>query len=117
MSELSFLLHLLLDHKLPIKTKALIKTRIGEIESRHDVRAQPTTRNLPPHLANQAPSMQAKIQAMEEEKLNHPPPQALLAPTQATTPAAALALQDRQKLINQAINGKEEQGRTSPRKF
>lgn len=114
MTELSYLIHLLLDHKLTLKTKSSIKDRIAEIETRGYPQPQPQ-RAQNTHQALQSPSMQAKIEAMEQDKLNTPPNSN--SPIQATTQAASQALQDRARLINQAINGYEDKTRTSPRKF
>lgn len=120
MSELSFLIHLLLEHKLTKATKDLVKSRIQEIESRQG----PQVIRYPAQVIGgaggvvQAPSMQAKIEAMEHEKLTQPPQQPQ-GPTPNTN-AAAQALQLRQQMINGALaesGGNFEKGRTSARKF
>lgn len=112
MTELSFLIELLLNHKLPKATQIAVKERIKEVEL---YAAKPIAQVIPLRPQNgQAPSMQRAIDEMEAEKQNSPP-----APNQiaAQTPAAAEALRKRQEAINIAISGKEEPGRTSPRKF
>ena len=112
MTELSFLLDLLLNHKLTKPTQTAIKERIKEVEAQFASQpVRPQVQRVP---NGQAPSMQAAIEAMEAEKGNVPPP-----PNQipAQTAAAAGALRRRQEAINIAISGKEEPGRTSPRKF
>lgn len=115
MTELSFLIELLLNHKLPKKTKDIIAERVKTIQ------AQPITVNsrpMPlPIVSGQAPSMQAKIEAMEAERAGQAPIAA-----QPVTVAAQMALMDRQKIISQSVNAnpfsaKPEPGRTSPRKF
>lgn len=114
MTELSFLIDLLLNHKLSKPTQKAIQMRITEVESN---RPAPIPRVQPMLHQGQAPSMQAKIEAMENDRLLNPPPQAIGSPIQATSMTAAQALQDRQKIINQALSGKEEPGRSSPRKY
>lgn len=128
MTELTFLLDLLLNHKLPKPTKVAVTERVKEVELQlqqgyqipHAARSLQMA-PVPPHLANQAPST---IAAM----MKHPDLVAQLTPaispvgeTQpavvAQTPAAQAALAQRQETINAAISGKPDKGRTSPRKF
>ncbi len=92
MTELTFLLDLLLNHKLPKPTQLAIKDRIGDIDS-----------------SRQAPALDRK-------------PNATLLPQKpvevvAHTQAAAQALLARESLLANAGNEKPEPGRTSPRKF
>lgn len=97
MTELSFLLELLLEHKLEKKTKDLIRDRIKEIEQ-----AQ-----IP--IALRHTPMPTKL----EKKTRHTP-----MPTidhVAQTPEAAKALADRQALMLEARNGSP--GRSAPRKL
>ena len=106
MTELQFLIDLLLNHKLSAKTKQAVADRIGEVESKY---AFQTPRSLQP--AVQAPSMQKVLDEMEA-----------LNPPQPTTQAAAQALQARADVIRKAASAdpfrsKPEPGRTSPRKF
>lgn len=142
-TELSFLIELLLNHKLPPATKKLIAERVKEVELAHSspmARQQSIAVNslIPIGLANQAPSMQAimarnpdiggKVFAnldADLELLNMHNPNST-APTKveqiAQTPATQAALADRQAAILQAtsggpFSGKPEKGRTSPRKF
>lgn len=115
MSELSFLIDLLLNHKLPKKTKDLIKDRITLIEERRVVQQQQPGFS-PVRNNNQAPSMQAKIEAMEQD-VQHQPIQP--APV---SHLATQALMDRQRLINKAVNSgpfgaQPEPGLTAPKKF
>lgn len=106
MSELSFLLDLLLNEKLSIKVKTKLTERIKEIESR--MGQPPIVHRIIP--SAQAPSTQ-KI--LDEMAMN---PQPVEAP-QANTFATAQALQSRQQAIAIAASGKPEAGRSSPRKF
>jgi hypothetical protein len=87
MTELSFLLELLLNHKLPGDTKKLIHERINEVSSAVIAPSQ-----APPE--PRLPSSQFKIKPMEP--LNVPVDQI------AQTPAAQAALELRQQMINQA---------------
>ena len=113
MTELSFLIELLLNHKLPRTTQLAIKERIKDIETRAPA-PQP---QRPVHPMAQAPSMQAKIEAMEQDLQANPPQVALPPPV---TNAAAQALQLRQQIIQNAMaenGGHFEPGRKSARKF
>jgi len=128
MSELSFLLELLLSHKLAKGTKEAITDRIKEVERRL---VQPQQPNVPmsgpqavrPARSAQSPSTQRILDEMAAEgasliQPNPVSPESPGIPAQiAQTPAAALALAARQEAINIAVSGKEERGRTSPRKF
>lgn len=126
MTELGFLLDLLLEHdELPKDIRLKIKDRIKEIEVRpitqgfgltlpQTIPGQVTC--IPPHLAGQAPSTIKNFMKDNPMPLNDLSPEAV--PTSiVTSPAAAQALQARQAAISQGISGKPEKGRTSPRKF
>lgn len=159
MSELSFLLSLLLEHKLPTTTKKVITDRIREVEEA--LRVKPGISNnhgtitynpqpmipVPPlgpqiitlnnpdgskseiDLSKQSPSMRNKLLAEQQAQVgNHTPPQPQTAQVGngdapqgpvmvANTPATMAALEARRQAINIAVSGKEEKGRSSPRKF
>ncbi len=143
MSELSFLLDLLLNHKLPKVTKDAVAARVREVEialqssgpGRQAFTPPAASAGfIPPHLIGQSPSTIAKLMRHPDlaEKLAHPSalsagsietigPEAAAPPTPvaviAQTPAAQAAMQDRQAAINGQLSGKPEKGRTSPRKF
>lgn len=117
MSELSFLLSLLLEHKLPKLTKLAITDRIKEIEGRQPVQTSgfmQHSQQRPPKTA-QSPSTQRILDEMAAE--GNPALTPIEMPAIAQTPAAAAALAARQEAINIAVSGREEKGRTSPRKF
>ena len=124
MTELSFLLDLLLDHKLPKATREAITDRIRGFDVRHPINpiTYQTPSQRPPKTA-QSPSTQRILDEMANEGLVlSPEPQAIHEapgmPAQiAQTPAAAIALAQRNEAIRIATSGKEEKGRTSPRKF
>lgn len=124
MSELSFLLELLLNHKLPKPTKEAITTRIKEVEGRISQPVQTsgfmTTSNQarPPKTA-QSPSTQRILDEMAAEgvPIGAVTQQQDIPAQIAQTPAAAMALASRAEAIRIAVSGKEEKGRTSPRKF
>ncbi len=109
MTELSFLLSLLLDQKLNKEVKGLIKDRIKEIEVAPRITAS-TIRAVSP--TAQSASTQKILDEMAEEGKALPVPVHI-----AQTPAAAMALASRQQAISQAISGQPEKGRTQPRKF
>jgi hypothetical protein len=104
MTELSFLVDLLINQK-PKDFKRLITERIKEIELAP--RALVKTNQIPAHLAGQSPSTIANLMKDPVEA-----PQVAI-----NSPAAHAALVQRQEAIAQAMSGKVEKGRTSPRKF
>lgn len=126
MTELTFLLELLLNHKLPAATKKVVHDRIKEVEvtfmSRpiNNVNPAPAPKPLPPHIAMQAPSTQRlmlKHEALEgatamPEELPAPPPVEPVAVI-AQTPATVAALNSRQE----ALAGKLNPATGRPRKF
>lgn len=129
MTELSFLLDLLLNHKLPTATKVAVTERIREVESRlvqsPPSRVPPPSPGfIPPHLANQAPStiaalarhtdLDASLEQATAPTINIVAQQPAIV---AHNPATQAALNARQEAINLAVSGKPEKGRTSPRKF
>lgn len=143
MTELTFLLDLLLNHKLPMATRVAITERVKEVEQRLNQApmqmvprgtAAPVPQNLPPHLVGQSPSTIAAMtrngfvpesprtegvitNTVEFRGIQIQPPEPQSVTVIAQTPAAMAALNDRQAAISQAISGKPEKGRTSPRKF
>lgn len=138
MTELDFLLEILLQHeKVPKKTQLAIKERIALIQTRGPMQTLPfmAPTITPPAVRNQAPSMQAAVAQLEQERLEqqkmqtgelsgqHPTVQAAPIATPApATQAAAKALQDRANAIRAGItadpfSSRPEPGRTSPRKF
>lgn len=94
MTELSFLLELLLNHELQKITKEAITERIKVIEQNYT----PTTHR--PTVASPMPT----------SGMPPVPPQAI-----AQTPEAAKAIADLQNMRSEALNGSP--GRTAPRKL
>jgi hypothetical protein len=128
MTELSFLLDLLLNHKLPKPTREAVTARIKHVEAgltaspqgRVNAHLAAVAAVVPPHLVGQSPSTVAAM--LRHESNGAAPPIAVAPivdtpPAVAVTPAAAAALAERQNTIAAAISGKAEKGRTSPRKF
>lgn len=100
MTEIAFLLDLVLNHKMSKDAKERCIKRIAEVEAR--LTPQPYAR--PAIVTAQAPSTQALLDA-----------QAAALSNVAQTPAVAAALQSRAEAIANA--GKVEPGKTGPRKF
>lgn len=127
MTELSFLIELLLNHELPKPTKDLIASRIKEVEGRltqypqsipYMQAAQPVKTTL-----SQAPStlaLMAKYGDIVHSTIPIPVPQmppVIPVEQVAQTPATAAAMNSRNEAIAQALSGKPEKGATRPRKF
>lgn len=114
MTELTFLIELLLEHKLPAATRKLISERIKQVEvglsPRHHS-PSPAQLVVSPNGPVQAPSMLA-IMARNPD-LIPPEPVAVI----AQTPVAAAAMNSRATAIAASLSGKPEKDRTSPRKF
>lgn len=93
MTEIQFLLDIIMNHKLSADVKAKLLARIGEVEQRL-TNAQPIRQQ---HVASSGP--------IEPQAIVH------------NTAAVQAALANRQALMNNAANGVEEPGRKSARKF
>lgn len=107
MTELSFLINLLMNHKLQKVTKDLIAERITEVEANFNAKHP-----MPVNTTGvaQAPSTLALL----EKHGALPPGEG--API-AQTAATAAAMASRQQAIAQQLSGKPEKGATSPRKW
>jgi len=109
-TEIQFLLDIILETKTITEVRRKCKERIGVVES--NMVQQPTIQRprapIDSRLA-QAPSTLAALERQTGEAIP-------MAPV-ATTQAAAAALAARAEAIAIAASGKEEKGRTSPRKF
>lgn len=97
MTELSFLIDLLMNHKLPKVTKQAIAARIKEVEARLPALTGYKPAPQLPHSINQAPSTIALMEKQAEMN-----PQVAMTPVIpveqiAQTPAAQQALLDRQR--------------------
>lgn len=129
MTELSFLLDLLLNEKLSKTVKEKLAARIRIVESSRDPdMAKISHLPIPGALAMiggapQSPSTVAAMQRQMQENgglVSPHPNTAQDIPTEriiAATPQTAAALQHREDAIKQGMSGKPEPGRTSPRKF
>ncbi len=119
MSEISFLLDLLLNEKLSKSVKQKITDRVKEIEAawaKLPLMAPPPR----PIVGAQSPSTIAALERQAAEGLLPPVPmpEVPAAPgVVAVTPQTVAAVNSRTQAINQALSGKAEPGRTSPRKF
>lgn len=119
MSELSFLIQLLLNDDVPVKVKLLLADRIKEVEANLTVRPV-----APQPAARPAPQMQAAstLAALERHGMIDMAvgsAGALPVPIEqiAQTPAAAAALAQRNAIMQGAASGKPQAGATSPHKF
>ncbi len=144
MTELSFLVDLLLNHKLPKVTRDAVAARIKEVEAglgtHQQVRSAGQVTNtvdlrgvqIPPHLVGQPASTIAAMMRHEQGGAAPAVPvkmelngQDISAPPTAPTPvahvaqtgAASAALAKRQQSINVQISGKPVEGETRPRKW
>lgn len=127
MSELSFLIELLLNHDLPKATKDLIASRIKEVEqglTSHQVRAGGfPIYNPSVGPTAQAPSTLAAMARHGDIPAISPPviPPVPVVERVAQTPATAAALTARNEAITRAASSRPlaatEKGRTSPRKW
>ena len=113
MPELSFLISLLLEHKLPAKTKTAIQARIKEVEATL-VFTRPPTQATRPSPTAQAPYTQAALDRHDLASLSQQGNQQSVAVI-AQTPAAATALQHRADAL--ATAGRIMPNSTSARKF
>lgn len=123
MTELSFLIDLLLNEKLSKSAKEKVRERVSEVEkvfasATQFVRA-PNPPPPPPSVINGAPQAPSTVAAMQRQALVEGSAGVLstLPVVVAATPQATQAVQSRDTAINQALSGKPEPGRTSPRKF
>lgn len=129
MTELSFLVDLLLNHKLPKATRDAVAARIKEVEERYASApvqvALSAPRPLPPHIAKQAPSTIAAMIRHGEIPIADAgntitvsttaelPPVAIV----AQTPAAVAAMNSRSQAIAESMAGKVDKNTGRPRKF
>lgn len=121
MTELSFLIDLLLNHKLQKATKDLIVARIKDIESTHLPTCLPTAGVLPFYAQKQAPSTLAALarQGMLERTVEVPamPETNTCVEVIAQTAATAQAMASRQQAIAESLAGKIDKTTGRPRKF
>lgn len=114
MTELQFLIDLLLNHKLNVSTKKLVADRIGQVESQYSKSTQPTVQtiiNPTPkliHGAIQAASTQAILDRQDEVPNST---QVTVAPPPPVSPSSLAS--------NRIVGGEVNTGRGSrgPRKF
>lgn len=135
MTEIQFLISLLLEHKLPEAVKTKLIARIGDVEKELGYRQPQAQRSaIQPAVsvngAVQAPSFAAAMNRGPTDKSQPPSPEVIAqamsvsAPivdraTIVASPSAAAAIASRQTAIMAAQNDlmKPEPGRTGPRKF
>lgn len=127
MSELSFLLELLLDHELPKPTKDRLAARIREVEARLPfsitpglAKFQESANQLVSKQLQQAPSTLALMAKHGDIEVT-PPPEMPPVPEPVThiaqTPATAAAMNSRNEAIAQSIAGKIDKVTGRPKKW
>lgn len=104
MTELTFLVELLLNHRLQKPTKDAVATRIKEVEA--------AIAQLPP----QSPLRPLPAAVSSRDVAQRHPEVAPVAIV-AQTPAASAALASRQQAINESLAGKINKDTGRPRKF
>jgi len=120
MTELSFLIDLLLNHELPKPTKDLIADRIRDVEAKI---SHPMRVNLSP-----PPVGQLQAASTLAAMARHADPSLVIAPAPempkiepvaviAQTPATAAAMNHRNETISAAIAGKVDKSNGRPRKW
>ena len=123
MTELSFLIDLLLYHKLGTETKQLIMERIKTVEKALQAKpfSQPIDiyKGVTPAGPQQAPSTLAAMARHGDIPMPVLPTMPDVAPVAgiAQTPAAAAAMNSRNQAISDALSGKVDKQNGRPRKF
>lgn len=115
MTELSFLVDLLLNHKLPVATRRAVAERIKEVE-RYFLPSNTASKQYSASASNQAPSTQ-RILERNPDLFVAPPP--VMPPVEqvAQTPATAAAMNSRNQAISDSLSGKIDKVSGRPRKF
>lgn len=120
MTELSFLIELLLNHDLKSETKKAVAARIKEVEATLTPRPMQVAQvPLPPALQKQ-PASTLALMAKHGDIPNIPPPVMPPVPVVeqiAQTPATAAAMNARNEAIQNAISGTVDKTKRSPRKW
>lgn len=111
MSEIQWLINILMTCKLTDSVKKKFIARIGEVEAKLTSTLQVYRPAAIVSPSGQAASTQRILNEMASDGMPASP--AVI----AQTPATAAALAQRENLIKSALSSKPEAGRTSPRKF
>jgi len=118
MTELGFLIDLILNEKLTRRLKDRISERIKMIEANgqsstwNTVLPRQASANVSIH--DGQPESTKRLLEKLQDMPGHIDP---IMPPQPVTQAAAEALNRRQQIINDAVNGRQDKTRTSPKKF
>lgn len=110
MTELGFLIELLLNHELKAETRKLIGERIKEVESGFN---RVPIGMHPPKMVPGQPAQAASMQAIMDRNPDIGQPVAVV----AQTPAAIAAMNSRNIAIQESIAGKTDKVTGRPRKF
>lgn len=130
MTELSFLIELLLEHELKADTKKAIAARIKDVESdisQNMIHKQPSVspviqypKGQTNNVGTQAPStlaLMAKHGDIEPAPVMPPIPEPMPVTQVAHTPAAAAAMNSRNAAISASIAGKVDKTTGRPKKW
>lgn len=125
MTELGFLIELLLEHELGKETKTLIAARIKEVEQGLVAKPILLAQNYVPHaIVNDVPSVPqaaSTIAAMQRHAsmglAETPSPMPVPAEQIAQTPQAVAAMNSRNAAISASLSGKVDKETGRPRKF
>ncbi len=115
MTELSFLLELLLNHKLPKATREAVTIRIKDVEASLSI-SRPLAQVQAYPAVTIAPQSPSTMAAMARNGFQEVP-KAIPIEQIAQTPAAAAALASRQQAIQDSISEKIDRTTGRPRKF
>ncbi len=116
MTELSFLIDLLLNHDVSKETKAVIAERIKYVEGTLVKSSNPVLGWTPPNNStSQAPSTLALMAKHGDPVIA--PTAAVPVENVAQTAATQQALAQRNEMIRAGMSGKPMAGQTSPKKF
>lgn len=119
-TELTFLIELLLKHKLPLATKELIASRIKDVESNYSSVHPVGNPNPRPPANNPTGVVQAaSTQAILDRNPDLLSAAATIVPLEAIgqTPAAQAAMADRAAIIRQSMSREPRKGESSPVKM
>ncbi len=114
MTELTFLVELLLNHKLQKATKDAVAARLKEVEASMAQRSQIFSGAMPPP---GKPVSSRDVAVRHPDLVAAPPPEPEPVVNIAQTPAASAAMASRQQAINESLAGKIDKTTGRPKKW